>query len=244
MYKVWCLRPGKNHRIKRYYKRVNTLSEVARIMTDSNHIVDCCSKDGEPLSISNREYKILLSKCFAISTKQIKGKAMDKRFKVGMYGGKFLPFHKGHLMCMERAAEMCETLYLLMFIGGSDERRAIAVFGDSGDSEYLSVESRISHIKSVVKSYPNVIFKVIDVSGLLYPDGTENWDAETPLVLDACGQLDAVFGSEPSYAEYFSRAYPTAEYVMIDPKRNICPISGTMVRNMDKRHRDKWIVGE
>lgn len=70
MYKVWCLRPGKNHRIKRYHKRVNTLSEVARIMTDPKHNVEYCSKCEEPFVLSKKEYVILMSKCFALCEKR------------------------------------------------------------------------------------------------------------------------------------------------------------------------------
>ena len=37
---------------------------------------------------------------------------MKKKYKVGMYGGKFMPFHKGHMYCVEKAASMCEKLYV------------------------------------------------------------------------------------------------------------------------------------
>ena len=167
---------------------------------------------------------------------------MDKQFKVGMYGGKFLPFHKGHLMCMQKAAEMCEILYLILFVGGSQENEVIRNLNTDEDNTYLSVEDRQKHINGIVKDYPNVKFITIDVGSTLNEDGSENWDAETPLVLAACGQLDAVFGSEPSYADYFNRAYPTAKYVMIDPERRECPISGTAVRGMDIDERQHWIA--
>ena len=38
-----------------------------------------------------------------------------------MYGGKFLPFHKGHNYCVEFAAKECETVYVILFWGGADE---------------------------------------------------------------------------------------------------------------------------
>ena len=39
-----------------------------------------------------------------------------ERFKRGMYGGKFFPFHKGHLYCVETAAKKCEKLYVILNI--------------------------------------------------------------------------------------------------------------------------------
>ena len=44
-----------------------------------------------------------------------------KKFKAGMYGGKFMPFHKGHLYCVEQASKMCEKLYVILFVGGEQE---------------------------------------------------------------------------------------------------------------------------
>ena len=32
----------------------------------------------------------------------------EKKYKVGMYGGKFMPMHKGHLKCLDMAARECE----------------------------------------------------------------------------------------------------------------------------------------
>jgi HTH-type transcriptional repressor of NAD biosynthesis genes len=65
---------------------------------------------------------------------------------------------------------------------------------------------------------------------------------ETPLVLNACGKLDAVFGSEPDYGDYFKRAYPGAEYVQIDVERKSVPISATMIRNMkNSKEVEKWV---
>lgn len=45
----------------------------------------------------------------------------SKRYYKGMYGGKFIPFHKGHLFCLDRAAQECDKVYLLMFINGDQE---------------------------------------------------------------------------------------------------------------------------
>ena len=164
-----------------------------------------------------------------------------KKYKNGMYGGKFLPFHKGHLRCMQEAAKVCETLWLIMFIGGELENKAMAKFSPDDDVSYLSPEARQKRIEEIVKDYPNVKFVVLDVSSTFH-DGFEDWDMQTPMVLDACGELDAVFGSEPSYAEYFSRAYPEADYVVIDVDRKACPISGTAVREMSAEEREKWIA--
>ena len=50
---------------------------------------------------------------------------MNKRFKIGMYGGKFMPFHKGHNYCVEYAANECEKVYVILFHGCADEEKIL-----------------------------------------------------------------------------------------------------------------------
>ena len=163
----------------------------------------------------------------------------EKKYKVGMYGGKFMPMHKGHLKCLDIAACECELVYLIMFIGGDQEER---IAHDMSDDEDLDIENRLAQCYRAAALYDNVLVEVIDVSNCKLTDGSEDWDAETPLVLARCGHLDAVYGSEPSYASYFKRAYPDAVYRCLDPERKELNISATKVRNMTKEERKKWMV--
>ena len=59
-----------------------------------------------------------------------------KKYKIGMYGGKFMPFHKGHNYCIEFAAKECKKLYVILFYGGADEEKILK----ENEEEYLSVE--------------------------------------------------------------------------------------------------------
>ena len=163
----------------------------------------------------------------------------EKKFKVGMYGGKFMPMHKGHLKCLETAAHECEKVYLILFYGGTQEMEIINQKPYDTD---LNLANRILQIHRVAKQFDNVKPCLINVSECKFADGSEDWDAETPLVNEVCGHLDAVYGSEPSYAPYFARAYPDAVYRCLDPERKELNISATMVRNMNKDERKKWMV--
>ncbi len=162
-----------------------------------------------------------------------------KKYKVGMYGGKFMPFHKGHLYCVEEAAKQCEKLYVILFHGGEQE---VKILKERPNEKFLTFEDRIKHVKEGCKHIKNVFVIDIDVTDCKNSDGTENWDMETPLVINACGKIDVVFGSEPDYGDYFKRAYPWAKHVIIDTERKTNPISGTMLRNMNEEERKKWII--
>lgn len=166
-----------------------------------------------------------------------------KPYKIGMYGGKFLPFHKGHRFCIQTAAMECETVYVILFYGGADEE----IILKEHPEEWLSVDARKQQIGFLCKeagNLANVIPAWIDTSGLRTEDGSEDWDAETPLVRQLLGnRLDAVYSSEESYGAYFSRAYPEAEHRLVDVHRIHYPISGTEIRNMStEEERSKWII--
>jgi len=163
----------------------------------------------------------------------------EKKYKVGMYGGKFMPMHKGHLKCLDTAASECGLVYLIMFLDGDQEKQ---IKKDMPDDKDLDPINRLAQCYRASSQYDNVLVEVIDVSNCKLADGSEDWDAETPLVLARCGHLDAVYGSEPSYAPYFKRAYPDAVYRCLDPERKELNISATKVRNMTKEERKKWMV--
>ena len=163
----------------------------------------------------------------------------EKKYKVGMYGGKFMPMHKGHLKCLEVAARECEVVYLILFYGGDQEEQISKERPLDFD---LWLQRRGLQLDTAAAKFDNVIPIILDISKCRLPDGSEDWDAETPLVLARCGHLDAVYGSEPSYADYFARAYPDAVYRCLDPDRKELNISATMVRNMSKEERKEWMV--
>lgn len=167
---------------------------------------------------------------------------MSKEYKVGFYGGKFMPFHLGHWYCIRTAARQCETLHVILFYGGDDELRILAETPAS-DKDMLSLENRLNRLNIACANYPNIVVSVIDVTNVKLSDGSEDWDGETPLVLTITGKMDVVYSSEPGYDEYFKRAYPWAKHILVDPPRIVYPISGTKIRSFKtKEEKEQWML--
>ncbi len=166
-----------------------------------------------------------------------------KQFHIGMYGGKFLPWHKGHAYCIETAARECDIVYVILFYGGADEEAILKQRSES----WLLVEERKARLDEVCRGaegLAEIIPAAIDISTLKHQDGTDDWDAETPIVRRLLGdKLDAVYSSEESYGEYFRRAYPEAVHRLVDIHRIKYPISSTMIRDMQSEEkRAKWVI--
>ena len=161
-----------------------------------------------------------------------------------------MPFHKGHLHCVEKALEVCDRLYLILFINGVQEDGIIQSFAQrASGGEYgwlkLTPEERWKTVQKVASQYNGrVIPLCVDVATCRDENGGEDWSKETPLILDACkeGMFDVVFASEEAYRPYFAREYPNADYYVIDKERKEVPISATMVRNMKQNEAEGWIV--
>ena len=171
----------------------------------------------------------------------------NKPYHIGMYGGKFLPFHLGHRYCVEVAAAECDVVYVILFWGGPEEEEICMEHPEV----WLSVEERRERITRLCKELEQsgkyrakIVPAFIDITELRLADGTEDWEAETPLVRKLCGnRLDAVYSSEVSYGEYFSGAYPEATHRLVDVPRLHYPISGTKIRAMrDEKEQERWIV--
>ena len=165
---------------------------------------------------------------------------MPKLYRAGMFAGKFMPYHRGHLYCLETASQLCDHVYQILLTACLDEETILRSL-PPGTGEALLPERRFERMKAAGDKLGNVDTVALDISSCRTAEGEEDWDAETPLVLDVCGHFDAVFGSEPSYAPYFRRAYPWAVYIQVDPPRIHYPISGTRIRESWEENRS-WMI--
>ncbi len=106
---------------------------------------------------------------------------MKKRFDVGLFMGRFQPFHKGHLHALEFASSLCR--HIVIGVGSSQE--------DGTASNPLPSEKRIRIIKAGIRKARTV---KADVRFMEVPDFRDNdlW-------------FRYIMGKEPGISVVFSR---------------------------------------
>lgn len=146
--------------------------------------------------------------------------------KVGFYGGKFAPFHNGHLYALTKAASMVEKLYVIVCYVEERDKRLF----NTGKIDYVSPEVRLQWITTATKHMPNVT--VLAVEDVDTDDLEFNWLEGAKRFKEAIGEpIDTVFSSEHAYEDWFARCYEGAEHIVVDADRSLYPISATEIRN-------------
>ena len=127
-----------------------------------------------------------------------------KTYKKGFYGGKFLPFHKGHAHCIVEAAGICEELFVLLFINTDEEKAIFKAGAFRCPKAVLTPDYRVNAMTRFCLTMKNVRLVVLDCNCIYSSDSPlSTWEQEIPFVLDAVGNdFDAVFSSEPSYDDF------------------------------------------
>lgn len=144
---------------------------------------------------------------------------------VGMYGGKFLPLHTGHVYLITQAACMVDELYVVLsYSKVRDEKLA-----REGNIKPLPYQLRLRWLSQLTKNMPNVT--VIAVEDTAEDDETYDWKKGSDDIKAAIGKpIDIIIGAVPEYEPIFKEQYPQAVYKILEPNREAFPISATKIR--------------
>lgn len=144
---------------------------------------------------------------------------------IGMYGGKFLPLHAGHVYAITTAACMVDELYVVLSYSNIRDEKLV----NEGNIKPLPYTLRLRWLSQITKDMENV--HVLAVEDYAEGDDDYDWSQGANDIKKAIGkEIDVVFGSERHYASIFETLYPNASYQLIDPDRENYPISATKIR--------------
>jgi len=149
---------------------------------------------------------------------------MSQHKTVGFIGGKFLPFHLGHMYAIIAASNKVDELYVVL---SSSENRDKEICSRDG-VKYMPAEARMSWIGESLANLDNV--KVLHIQDAHWDDDYD-WGEGAAMIKNAIGKsIDCVFSSETSYDGHFRKYYPDSRHIVIDEGRDVVPISATDLR--------------
>ncbi|MDC0535195.1 multifunctional transcriptional regulator/nicotinamide-nucleotide adenylyltransferase/ribosylnicotinamide kinase NadR [Francisellaceae bacterium] len=128
---------------------------------------------------------------------------------VGFIGGKFLPFHLGHVYSIVSASNLVDKLYVIL--SASEQRDRELCLRDG--IKYMPKDVRLSWLGGCLSDLENIRIKCIE------DDDWENWGKGANAVLDCIPEkLTHTFSAESDSRDMFEKYYPQAEHVMLDRK--------------------------
>lgn len=150
---------------------------------------------------------------------------MEKGKKtVGFMGGKFLPFHLGHVYVILAASNQVDELYVVLSSSKNRDREICERDG----IKHIPANARLSWIGESLNNLENV--KIIHIEDDQW-DANYDWEEGANMIKKAIGKpIDFVFSSEKDYDKYFSKFYPDAKHIVVDDKRKTVTISATEMR--------------
>ncbi|KUM53678.1 multifunctional transcriptional regulator/nicotinamide-nucleotide adenylyltransferase/ribosylnicotinamide kinase NadR [Rheinheimera sp. EpRS3] len=156
--------------------------------------------------------------------------------KVGVFPGKFLPPHRGHITAILRAHALCDKLYVVI----SERTQEDGQLCKSAGIAYISGVLRQRWLSQELQGLGIEILLQNEDAMAPFPQG---WGAyATQLKHTVPEPFSVIYGGEESYRDGHNRYFPGIEYKVLDPQRTQWPISGTEIRNHPYLHWD-YIAG-
>lgn len=153
---------------------------------------------------------------------------------IGMYGGKFIPLHEGHMYAITRASSQVDKLYVV--VSYVEERdKALC---EKGNLRYIPYQLRQQWLLTTFQHMPNI--EVLAVEDSQAEDYSTLWEEGAERIKEAIPEkITHVYSSEPSYDKWFKQCYgEEVVHVVLDELREQYPISATDIR--EKGVFNKW----
>lgn len=145
--------------------------------------------------------------------------------KVGMYGGKFLVVHSGHVYSMIKASTMVDELHVIVSYDTEFEKKKL--FKDAV-IDHVSFEVRLRWWHQITKDMPHVHVHAVEEKQTGEFSDWEKGAEGIKAVIKK--EIDVVFSSEEEYGVYFDKLYPSARHIVIDSERQKYNVSATKLR--------------
>lgn len=156
--------------------------------------------------------------------------------KTGVFPGKFLPPHRGHITAILRAHALCDELYVVI----SERSEEDGLLCQQAGLPYISGVLRQRWLSQELQGLGIKVLLQNDDDFAPFPQGWAEYAAALKNSVPV--QFDIIFGGEESYRSGHQQHFPDIAYRVLDPQRTQWPISGTEIREHPYKHWD-YIAG-
>lgn len=158
-------------------------------------------------------------------------------YKTGVFAGKFLPPHRGHLSSIINSATQCEKLYVVV----SDNYKETNRLCNSSNLKIISGKTRVKWLSQELQGFDHIQILLLDEKDIPeYPDGWDLWSKLLKKLIPE--KIDVLFGGDPEYKQVNDIWFPESDYILFDYTRERYPISATLIRNNPYEYWD-YILG-
>lgn len=158
-------------------------------------------------------------------------------YKVGVFPGKFLPPHRGHINAIIQAATQVEKLYVVVSCN-HDYMKQVC---DEDGLRYMPLMMRARWMAKELSGFEHISVYTLDETDIpAYPEGTVPWSEKLKETIPE--EFDVIFGGEPEYQHTYMQNFPGVNYVIYDTNRERYPVSATLVRQNPMKYWD-YILG-
>lgn len=146
--------------------------------------------------------------------------------RVGVYGGKFFPFHNGHVAFALRAAKQVDVLFIVLQYDEEYERKLCEHSG----FRYVEPRVRERWIVETFREYSNIrVFSLYEHRSDEHMNDPLIEESYRELV-EITGHVDIIFSNTHDYDDYFAKYLPGVEHVVFYEEREDVPVSATEIR--------------
>lgn len=159
-------------------------------------------------------------------------------YKVGVFPGKFLPPHRGHLSAIMNARTRCEKLYVVVSYNEELENQLC----DESGMKRIPMLDRVRWLSIELSGIDNVVVIGMEERGVpVFPNGWELWCSILNKTIPE--PFDVIFGSDVEYSlNGYTTYFPAVKYEICDQDRSLFPISATEIRSNPYKYWD-YILG-
>ncbi len=147
-------------------------------------------------------------------------------YKLGVYFGRFLPPHRGHLYQIIEASTQCEKLVVVI----SDNATQTHELCQAAGLPTITYQLRKQWISQQVQDMEHIQVRVLDETDIpAPPEGWPLWSERMKAVV--AEHIDAFFMGDGEEQAILTQYFPDAVVELFDPARTRYPISATDIRN-------------